>query len=51
MSTNVILVEDHDASFHNVMALLFEREGIKVVGQAGTLAETCQLPEEEKEED
>ena len=38
MSTNVILVEDH-ASFRTAMALLLEREeGIKVVGQAGTLA-------------
>ena len=30
------LVEDH-ASFRNAMALLLEREGIKVIGQAGTL--------------
>ena len=50
MSTNVILVEDH-ASFRTAMALLLEREeGIKVVGQAGTLAEAYQLLSEEDAE-
>jgi DNA-binding NarL/FixJ family response regulator len=49
MSTNVILVEDH-ASFRTAMALLLEREeGIKVVGQAGTLAEAYQLLSEDAE--
>lgn len=42
MSANVILVEDH-ASFRNAMALLLQREGLKVIGQAGTLAEARQL--------
>ena len=49
MSINVILVEDH-ASFRTAMALLLEREeGIKVVGQAGTLAEAYQLLSEDAE--
>jgi DNA-binding NarL/FixJ family response regulator len=49
MSTNVILVEDH-ASFRTAMALLLEREeGIKVIGQAGTLAEAYQLLSEDAE--
>jgi DNA-binding NarL/FixJ family response regulator len=35
-------VEDH-ASFRNAMALLLEREGMKVIGQAGTLVEARRL--------
>jgi DNA-binding NarL/FixJ family response regulator len=49
LSTHVILVEDH-ASFRNAIALLLEREqGLKVVGQAGTLAEAHQLLSEDVE--
>jgi DNA-binding NarL/FixJ family response regulator len=49
MSTNVILVEDH-ASFRTTMALFLEREeDIKVVGQAGTLAEARKLLSEDVE--
>jgi PAS domain S-box-containing protein len=41
----VLLVEDH-ASFRQAAASAFEREGLEVVGQAGTLAEARKILEQ-----